>query len=315
MKRDYAILAILTLVVATTLTLLKQDYYCEVILFTGLNILAAIGLSMLTGLAGQISLGHAGFYGLGAYISGVLSAHLNIPVIPAMVVSLVATALLAYAIGVPTLRLKGHYLAMGTLGFGIILYILFLQLRPITGGASGLAGIAPLSFGVWEPSTPKAYAFVVWTTVAAALALSINIIHSPAGMALKALHESEVAASTLGVDVASFKVRIFVLSAVFAALAGALYAHYITFISPETFGFIYSVKLVVMIVLGGINSLWGAVLGGSFLSLLPEVLHVFEDYEVVIYGAILLGVLIFFPKGLAGLFEYLFKGVKRCLPS
>ncbi len=315
MKKDYAILVLLTLVIMATLALSNQDYYCEVLLFTGLNILAALGLSMLTGLAGQISLGHAGFYGLGAYISGALSAHFHLPVIPAMVIALCATAALAYGIGVPTLRLKGHYLAMGTLGFGIILYILFLQLKPVTGGASGLAGIDPLSFGFWEPSTPKAYAIVVWVTVIAALALCINIIHSPAGMALKALHESEVAASTLGVDVASFKVRIFVLSAVLAALAGALYAHYITFISPETFGFIYSVKLVVMIVLGGLTSLWGAVLGGAFLSLLPEVLHVFEDYEVVIYGAILLGILVFFPKGLAGLFEYLFKGAKRCLPS
>ena len=315
MKRDYLILATLSILVLGTLALLNQDYYCEVLLFTGLNVLAAVGLSMLTGLAGQISLGHAGFYGLGAYISGALSAHMHLPVIPSMVLALCATAVVAYAIGVPTLRLKGHYLAMGTLGFGIILYILFLQLKPITGGASGLAGIAPLSFGFWEPVTPKAYATVVWATVLASLALCINIIHSPAGMALRALHESEVAASTLGVDVASFKVRIFVLSAVLAALAGTLYAHYITFISPETFGFICSVKLVVMIVLGGLSSLWGAVLGGTFLSLLPEVLHVFEDYEVVIYGMILLGVLIFFPKGIAGLFEYLFNGVKRCLPS
>ncbi len=315
MRRDYAILALIAVVVMGTLTAINQDYYCEVLLFTGLNVLAAIGLSMLTGLAGQISLGHAGFYGLGAYVSGALSAHIHLPVIPSLILSLCITAALAYAIGVPTLRLKGHYLAMGTLGFGIILYILFLQLKPITGGASGLAGIEPLSFGFWEPTTPKAYALVVWTTVLLTLALCVNIIHSPGGMALRALHESEVAASTLGVDVASLKVRIFVMSAVLAALAGALYAHYITFISPETFGFIYSVKLVVMIVLGGLTSLWGAVLGGTFLSLLPEVLHVFEDYEVVIYGVILLGVLIFFPKGLAGLFEYLFKGVKRCLPS
>ncbi len=315
MRRDYTILGVVALLVLGTLAFMNQDYYCEVLLFTGLNILVAIGLSMLTGVAGQISLGHAGFYGLGAYTSGVLSAQLHMPVIPALLTAMVVTAVVAYAIGVPTLRLKGHYLAMGTLGLGIILYILFLQLKPITGGASGLAGIAPLSFGFWEPSTPKEYAFVVWLTVLGALALCINIIHSPGGMALRALHESEVAASTLGVDVASFKVRVFVLSAVLAALAGGLYAHYITFISPETFGFIYSVKLVVMIVLGGLTSLWGAVLGGAFLSVLPEVLHVFEDYEVVIYGAILLGVLIFFPKGIAGLFEYLFKGVRRCLPS
>jgi len=315
MRKDYAILGLVALLVLGTLTLMNQDYYCEVLLFTGLNILVAIGLSMLTGVAGQISLGHAGFYGLGAYTSGALSAQLHLPVIPALLAAMVVTAVVAYAIGVPTLRLKGHYLAMGTLGLGIILYILFLQLKPITGGASGLAGIAPFSLGFWEPATPKEYALVVWVTVLGALALCINIIHSPGGMALRALHESEVASSTLGVNVASFKVRVFVLSAVLAALAGSLYAHYITFISPETFGFIYSVKLVVMIVVGGLTSLWGAVLGGAFLSLLPEVLHVFEDYEVVIYGAILLGVLIFFPTGIAGLFEYISKGVKRCLPS
>ncbi len=303
MKRDYLILLAVALVAFTLPLVLPGDYYVEVFLFMGINILVALGLSLLMGYAGQISLGHAGFYGLGAYISGALTAHLGWPVPLAAAVAIVATALVAAVIGWPTLRLKGHYLAMATLGLGIILYILFVQLRGITGGASGLSGIQPVHIGNFYLDTPIRYCYLVWSLVILAFLFSINLVKSRTGLALRALHYSEVAASTLGIDVARYKLQIFVFSCVLAALGGVLYAHYITFISPETFGFMYSIKLVVMIVLGGMYSLWGALLGGAFLSLLPEVLHRLEDMEVVVHGLILLLVLIFLPGGLVGLIQ------------
>ena len=303
MNKDYLFLSIMALVAFVLPLVLPGDYYVEVFLFAGINVLVALGLSLLMGYAGQISLGHAGFYGMGAYISGVLTARLGWPVLPAALVAIVITALVAALVGWPTLRLKGHYLAMATLGLGIILYILFLQAKGITGGASGLSGICPIHLGHWYLDTPKRYYYLVWSTVVLAFLFSINLVRSRIGLALRALHYSEIAASTLGVDVARYKLKVFVFSCILAAMGGILYAHYITFISPETFGFMYSVDLLVMIVLGGMHSLWGALLGGTFFSLLPEVLHHLEDLEVVVHGFVLLFTLILFPRGLVGIME------------
>ena len=303
MNKDYLFLSIMALVAFVLPLVLPGDYYVEVFLFAGINVLVALGLSLLMGYAGQISLGHAGFYGMGAYISGVLTARLGWPVLPAALVAIVITALVAALVGWPTLRLKGHYLAMATLGLGIILYILFLQAKGITGGASGLSGICPIHLGHWYLDTPKRYYYLVWSTVVLAFLFSINLVRSRVGLALRALHYSEVAASTLGIDVARYKLKVFVFSCILAAMGGILYAHYITFISPETFGFMYSVDLLVMIVLGGMHSLWGALLGGTFFSLLPEVLHHLEDLEVVVHGFILLLILILLPGGLVGVIE------------
>ena len=303
MKRDYLFLSIVTLIAFVLPLVLPGDYYVEIFLFAGINVLVALGLSLLMGYAGQISLGHAGFYGMGAYISGALTAHLGWPVLPAALIAIMTTALVAALVGWPTLRLKGHYLAMATLGLGIILYILFLQAKGITGGASGLSGICPIHLGHWYLDTPKRYYYLVWSTVVLAFLFSINLVRSRVGLALRALHYSEVAASTLGIDVARYKLKVFVFSCILAAMGGILYAHYITFISPETFGFMYSVDLLVMIVLGGMHSLWGALLGGTFFSLLPEVLHHLEDLEVVVHGFILLLILILLPGGLVGVIE------------
>jgi len=309
LKKDYTILAGILIPAFLIPIILRNDYYIEVLLFTGINIIVALGLSLLMGYAGQISLGHAGFYGMGAYISGALSAHCHLPVVLSMLAALTGTAVAAAVVGWPTLRLKGHYLAMATLGLGIILYIVFLQLKPITGGASGLSGISPISIAGAFLDTPKRYYYLVWILVGICYILCIHIVNSTTGLALRALHFSEVAASTLGINVAKYKLKIFIFSCILASLGGALYAHYITFISPETFGFMYSIKLVVMIVLGGMHSIWGAFLGGSFLSLLPEVLHKLEDYEVMVNGMVLLIVLIFFPNGLVGIFEKTFRRI------
>jgi branched-chain amino acid transport system permease protein len=252
---------------------------------------------MLMGYAGQISLGHAAFYGLGAYISGVLTVHFNFSPWLALPFSLGITALVAFLVAVPMLKLSGYYLGMGTLGFGMIVFILFREWERFTGGDSGLVGVPSLSFGSLAVSG-RGYFFLVWGVVFVCFVVCQRIVDSRVGRALRAIHDSEHAAGAMGIHTSRLKVWVFVLSAVFAALGGFLYAHLVSFISPNSFDFLVSVRMVTMVVIGGMASIWGALLGASLLTVLPEWLHVFTDYEMVVYGLILMVVMIFLPQGL-----------------
>jgi branched-chain amino acid transport system permease protein len=280
--------------------LLPNAYLVQVLAFAGLNVVMATGLNLLMGYAGQVSLGHAGFYGLGAYVSGVLGARLGWSPWAGMAVAAVVTAGLAYAVGGPTLKLKSYYLAMATLGIGIVLHLAFVQLYGLTGGSSGLAGIPGWDVGPWPLTTDVQHYYLIWAFAAGALWLARNLVNSGIGRALRALGESEVAAEAMGVDTAGEKRRIFVLSAVYASVAGSLYAHYITVISPEIFSFLFSVVLVLMVAVGGIGRFWGAVLGALLLTALPEALRHYGDWEVPLYGLVLILVMMFLPDGLAG---------------
>jgi branched-chain amino acid transport system permease protein len=207
------------------------------------------------------------------------------------------SALIAFLVGKPTLRLKGHYMAVATLGFGEILFIVFNELSSLTGGPSGLSGIPPLVF-FGHPLEGATYLYLVWTFVILLLLFSLNVINSRVGRALRALHGSELAATAMGVDASRFKVQVFVLSAIYASIAGSLYAHFITFISPSSFNFMFSILLLMMVVVGGAGTIWGALLGTLLLTLLPEYLRGLEDFEVLVYGAILMVVLLFMPQGI-----------------
>jgi branched-chain amino acid transport system permease protein len=207
------------------------------------------------------------------------------------------SALIAFLVGKPTLRLKGHYMAVATLGFGEIFFIIFNELSSLTGGPSGLSGIPPLKiFG--HPLEGATYFYLVWAFVILLLFFSLNVINSRVGRALRALHGSELAATAMGVDASRFKVQVFVLSAIYASAAGSLYAHFVTFISPSSFSFMFSILLLMMVVVGGAGTIWGALLGTLLLTLLPEYLRGLEDFEVLVYGAILMGVLLFMPQGI-----------------
>jgi branched-chain amino acid transport system permease protein len=212
--------------------------------------------------------------------------------------AVLVTITVALLIGIPTLKLTGYYLGMATLGFGIIVNICFRELAGLTGGPSGLVGIPPLSLGGVVLDEPRYVYYVIWAVTLGALAVSLNIVDSRVGRALRAIHESEVAARASGVDTARLKIWVFVVSAMYASLAGSLYAHFVTFISPSSFGFMFSVKLVTMVVVGGMASVWGAVFGAATLTALPEVLAAFHDYEILIFGFILMVVMIFLPQGL-----------------
>jgi branched-chain amino acid transport system permease protein len=284
--------------VALIRLLVANDYYFTLLNIIGINTLLVIGLNLLLGYAGQISLGHAAFFGLGAYTTGILTATCHVSPWLALPAGLVVAGAAAFLVGVPALKLKGYYLAMATLGFGIIVSIFFNQAQELTGGPSGLTGIPSLQFFGLSLDSPERMFLVIWPVLGVILLLSANLVNSRLGRSLRALHDSEAAAQSLGVNTSRAKLLIFVWSALYAALAGSLYAHTLNFIAPTSFSFMFSIKLVTMVVVGGMASIWGSLLGAAVLTILPELLAVFHDYEIIIFGVILMVVIIFLPRGL-----------------
>jgi branched-chain amino acid transport system permease protein len=287
-------------------------YLMNVLVFVGINTILAIALNLLLGYAGQISLGHAGFFGLGAYLSGIFTATCALNPWIAMLLACVAVGLTAFMIGFPILKLKGHFLAMATLGLGIIIYIALNETVSLTGGPSGLSGIPNLTIGsITFDSDIKNY-YLVWGFTLLVTLFSVNLANSRVGRALRAVHDSEVAAQVMGVNARLLKVQVFALSALISSLAGSLYAHTMTFVSPASFGFNFSVELLTMVVIGGLGSVYGSFLGAALLTLLPEFLRFAHDYDIIIYGGLLMLMVMFMPgglvRGIPDLFRMLFKG-------
>ncbi len=303
-------LVALALVLLALPLVFPNNYFFEVAILVALNAIVCVGLNLLIGYAGQISLGHAGFYALGAYGSAILAARYGWPAWASMPAAVAAVGLLAWLVGRPTLRLKGHYLAMATLGLGVIVSIVLANEDAVTGGPDGMAVPALELFGHAVRGEQVWYAIVgvgLWLTVWFAL----NLIDSPIGRALRALHGSEVAAETVGIDSAQWKLRVFVQSALIAATAGALTAHYAGFITPAKASFLHSVELVIMVVFGGMASIWGAVVGAAVLTLLPQFLTVLKDYEMMAFGAILIVTMVFFPRGIVPTLQRLLSRSRR----
>ncbi len=215
----------------------------------------------------------------------------------ALLASCAAVGLLAFVVGRPTLRLRGHYLAMATLGLGIIISIVLTTEDRVTGGPDGMT-VPPLALFGWVVKGERAWYWVAGACLLVAVWLAINLIESPVGRALRALHGSEIAAETLGIASARTKLMVFVLSAVFAAVAGALTAHYAGFITPAKASFMHSVELVIMVVFGGMASIFGAVVGAAVLTMLPQLLTVLKDYEMMVFGAVLIATMVFLPQGI-----------------
>ncbi|MCP4996469.1 MAG: branched-chain amino acid ABC transporter permease [Gammaproteobacteria bacterium] len=287
-------------VIAVLLPIIFPDnYYVTVVAVTaGLNAILAVSLNLLMGYAGQISLGHAAFFGIGAYSSAILTTRYGWNPWPAMVAGALFTGLIAFVLSRPILKLKGHYLAMATLGLGIIVHIVLVQAGGFTGGPDGLGDIPPLSIFGWAVDSDLRWYIVITVTLLLVVWLALNIVDSRSGRALRALHGSEVAAEMMGINTTSTKTGVFVLAALIASVGGSLFSHQQAFISPDSFSFFFSIELVTMVVLGGMASTYGAVVGAIILTFLPELLVVFEDYEVMIFGAILMLMMIFLPQGL-----------------
>ncbi len=281
--------------------LLKDPYLNTVLVMAGLNALSALGLSLLLGLAGQISLGQNGFYGLGAYLSSILALKYHLPVPLSILLSASLTALFSIFLALPALRLKGHYLAVATLAFGEIVYLLLNEWGP--GGPSGFGDIPRLTLGFYTLESPFDYLLFVWTLLWILFFFSYNLTTSTYGRTFKALHSSETALRTLGINLLSLKSKIFMLSAFYTALSGGIYAHFVTFVSPANFSIFYSILILMMVMIGGMHSLWGALIGALFITLLPEVLRPFKEFDVLLYGLILTSGLLFLREGLVGTFK------------
>jgi len=290
-------LLVLIVILLVVPFVVPNSFYLDLAIRMAINAMIVLGLNLLIGFAGQISLGHAGFLGIGAYASAVLPTHFGWHPLLAMLGGAVITGILAALVSRPIFKLKGHYLAMATLGLGIIINIVLRNEAQWTGGPDGMP-VMPMSVLGTEIYSDKIWYWIVAAMLVIAVWASLNLIDSPFGRAMRALHGSEVASQVVGVNVVRYKVSIFVLSAVFASLMGSVTAHYIGFVSPNYADFFHSIELVTMVVVGGMASVFGSLVGAVLLTALPQVLAGFEGWETVVFGAILMGFMIFLPKGI-----------------
>ncbi len=284
---------------------LPNSFYMDLAIRMAINAVIVLGLNLLIGFAGQISLGHAGFLGIGAYASAALPTHFGWHPLLAVLAGAVAAGALAAVLARPIFRLKGHYLAMATLGLGIIINIVVRNEAAWTGGPDGMV-VPAMAFGSFEISGDKPWYWIVASLLCVSIWASINLIDSPFGRALRALHGSEVASRVVGVHVVRYKVTVFVMSAMFASIMGSITALYVGFVTPNLADFFHSIELVTMVVIGGMGSIYGSVLGAVLLTALPQALATFEGWETVVFGAILMLSMIFMPKGLVPMLATLF---------
>lgn len=307
-----ALMSAAIVAVALVPLITTDRYLLKVLTFVGLNAIVIAGLALLFGYAGQISLGHAAFFGIGAYTSAYLTTAHATPWLVAVLAGTLIAAAGGLLLALPSLRLKGHYLAMATLGFNEIMSVLFVEVRSITGGNDGLSGIPFPKIGSFTIDTPAGIYLLVWLVAVLAFLGAANLVRTRPGRAMRALHGSEAGALASGVDTTRLKVQVFALSAALAGLAGALYAHSVGFISPTQFSLEFSILLVAMVVVGGTGSLGGPLAAAVVLTLLQyvhalipgldnDVAAVIQDWEVDISGLVMIVTVIFAPGGMAAL--------------
>jgi branched-chain amino acid transport system permease protein len=290
-------LTILCAVLALAPLIFTNSFYFDVATRIVINAIVCVGLNLLVGYAGQISLGHAAFFGLGAYGTALMPMTAGVPPILAAFLTAAGVGAFAAAVARPILKLKGHYLAMATLGLGVIVSIVLNREIDLTGGPDGLSVPALLVAGTRVRAIETWYA-VAATGLVVAVFLAENLINSPTGRALRALHSSEIAAATSGIDVARAKAGVFALSAVYASLAGSLFVLAERFITPADASFLYSVDFLTMIVLGGLGSTYGAVVGAAIITALPQAFATVAEYKNIAIGLTLILTMVFMSKGI-----------------
>jgi branched-chain amino acid transport system permease protein len=291
---------------------LGKGYYLNVMNFVGIYTIVAVGLCLLVGYGGQLSISHSAFFAIGAYCSGVLCVRLHLHPLLTIAISQVLSALAALGIGAVVLRLKGHYLAIATLSFTIIVETLIKEMTKVTGGLNGLSGIPAIAVRNFVIDSDWRFYFVVWPVAVVLLLFALNLVDSRMGRVFRAIREGEDIVRLFGADVRKYKIKLFVLSSVYASLAGSLYAHFVTFISPDAGSIMFAIEMILIIALGGYTLVWGAVIGVFALTLLNEYLAIFAEFKRVIYGAVLILIIMFFPNGL---FQGLKDSVKGLIRS
>jgi branched-chain amino acid transport system permease protein len=297
-ENRYAAIVTIAVVVIALPFIVRSTFYLRIATLTFIFALAVLGLNLLMGFAGQVSLGHAGFFAIGAYAVAIGPTHLGMPAWASLIAGAVIAGLIAFVVGRPILKLKGHYLAVATLGMGLLIGMVFTNEARWTGGPDGMPVSRLVLFG-WIARGTQTWYWISGVTLALGALLAANLINSPTGRAFRAIHDSEVAAAVLGVDVARYKLIVFVLSAVYAAVAGAYLALFDGLVTPATAGFLRSIEFVTMAVLGGLGSVLGSVVGAAVLTVLPQVLTVFHDYETIALGGIMIAFMIFLRSGIA----------------
>jgi branched-chain amino acid transport system permease protein len=293
----YVTLALLAVTIGLLPLVFPSTYYFRVASLVWVSAFAAIGLNILMGQAGQVSLGHAGFFGVGAYAVAIGPTHLGMPVWAAVLAGAVISAGLAHLVGRPILRLKGHYLAIATLGLGVLVALVITTESRWTGGPDGMS-VARLTLFGWRASGSSTWYWISGGLLVLGAWIALNLSETPTGRAFRALHDSEVAARVVGIDVSRFKLQAFVIASVYASIAGSMLALMNGFINPDQAGFLHSVELVTMVVLGGLGSVVGSIVGAAVLVTLPQLLTVFQEYEHLLLGLIIILSMIFMRDGI-----------------
>lgn len=275
-----------------------NSYFINVLIIAGIYIILSLGLNLTTGFAGQVSLGHAAFYAIGAYTSAILSTKLGFSIWLTLPISAVTAWVVGALLGLPSLRVREDFLAIVTMGLGLIIQSLALNLK-VTGGPMGIGNIKPLTIFGHQAGMAGFFVFELVLIVILTFVL-YRIINSRVGRALKSIREDETVAGTIGINTTIYKVFAFAIGAMYAGIAGTLFAHYFTYVSPDSFGFMESATILSMVVLGGLGSIKGSIIGALILSLAPEFLRGLEDYRILIYGLLLVVMMRFRPQGLFG---------------
>lgn len=296
--------------------LTKNEYYLHTLIVGGIYILLVLGLNLILGYTGQLSLGHAAFYGIGAYTSALLVMVLHVPFWIALPVAGLVAGTAGLLLGFPALRLKGAYLVICTLAFVEIVHQVMMNWESLTRGPMGIPGVPSpagfsLGFLVVDFSQKQAYYYLVLLIVSVVILLNYFLVHSRTGRALIAIREDQIAANMMGINLAFYKLLAFYCACFLAGIAGSLYVHYIGYVSPESFTLGESVNIVVMTIIGGMGTIVGPILGALGLTFLLEFMRFLADYRLVLYGAILMVIIVVFPEGAVGLIRHLREGMKK----
>lgn len=275
--------------------------YLDVMVLAGLYGIAGLGVGLLLGQCGIVNLAQAFFFGVGGYSSAYLSVNMGLPPVAGILAGIAISAAIALAVGWPILSLTGFYLAIATLAVGLIGTVMFHELDWLTGGALGIGGIPPLGIGGFVLSTPQAYFWFVWAVFLGLLVLSQNLTEGRPGLAMRAMRDAAPAAEVLGVDLHQLKTQMFVFSAVLGALAGSLFAHYVSFVSVESFTTHRTIIFLLIPVIAGMTSVWGIVIGALFVALVPELLSGLGEAHQMLFGLTLILIVMLLPQGLSGL--------------
>jgi len=304
-------LKILIVIITVLLPLILNGYQLQVMVMVGIFSILTLSLNVISGYGGMISLGHAGFFLVGAYTSAILTVDAGVNPWLALIAAILVTALFGLLLSFPALKLSGHFLAVITIAFGLIMQILAINMEWLTGGIEGVSQIPRPSIFGYDLKGDNAFYYLVAVVLIATFWLLKQILHSDFGRSLRAVRDDEVAASCMGIDIRATKIIAFVLSAGVAGLAGALYAHFVRYLNPDSFTLEISIRVFLMVIIGGIGSLGGSILGAATVYLLPEFLRFLDNYYYLAFGLAVVLVMRFLPGGLISLGPILERGISR----